>query len=340
MTLEPRQVNRRRRRNVARALAALIVLALGMAAFIARAFHVGITLLDDRGRAEAAVAPASADYEEVAFEFGRGYMGSGWQVYFNEPDASRDRGEYADGLDEALASAIDRARVSLDIAAFELNSDALRNAIAAAHQRGVAVRIVSDDYHGIQDSRDAHLRELAQAGVPIRDDDRSGLMHNKFVIIDGRSVWTGSWNYTVNGSYRNNNNVLVIESSRAAAAYQAEFDEMFERGEFGKRSSDDGVITFAFDGGEISILFAAEGDEIGALKDEIGRAQRSIRFMTFVFSLEELAEAMLLRAAKADVAIEGIFEERNSTASWSQLPTLHCKGAALRAGRQSLRLAS
>ena len=112
-------------------------------------------------------------------------------------------------------------------------------------------------------------------------------------------MWTGSWNFTVNGTYRNNNNILALESAEAVYAYQAEFDEMFERAEFGIRSTHDGVMQFDHADGEISIIFAPEADEIGALIAEIEDAARSIRFMTFVFSLDELAEAMLRQAASA-----------------------------------------
>ena len=105
---------------------------------------------------------------------------------------------------------------------------------------------------------------------------------------------------------------------------------MFERAEFGTRSTDDGMAAFALGAGEARVIFAAEGDEVSALKTEIEQAAHSIHIMTFVFSLEELAEAMLLRAAQADVRVQGIFEKRNSTASWSQLPALHCAGAAMR----------
>lgn len=306
-------------------LAALI---LGMAAFALRASHIGRS--GPASRPLAAITPSAAAYSEVAFDFGRGYSGRGWQLYFNEPDGGSDREDYANGLDETLAAAIDLSTATLDIAAFELNSDALRDAIAAAHDRGVRVRMVTDDDHGLHDKRDTHLRDLQARGVAIRDDSRSGLMHNKFAIIDQRTVWTGSWNYTVNGSYRNNNNAFALVSAAAAAAYQAEFDEMFERGEFGKRSSDGGPVRLAQDGGEISIFFGSEADEIEALTAEIARAQRKIRFMTFVFSLGELAEAMLRQAAEAGVTIEGVFEKRNSTADWSQLPALHCNGAAVR----------
>ena len=277
----------------------------------------------------APTAPRPA-YSEVEYNFGRGYIGAGWRLYFNEPDASADRESYQGGIELALVEAIAGAREALDIAAFELNSEPIYQAILDAHQRGLAVRIVTDDEHGLHDRANDAMRSLQAAGVAVADDGRSGLMHNKFMIMDRKTVWTGSWNYTVNGTYRNNNNALVVDSLPAAAAFQAEFDEMFERGEFGTRSSDDGIRSFTNAEGEVSIIFAAEADEISALRAEIERAERSIHIMTFVFSLEELAEAILLQAAREDLLVRGVFEKRNSTASWSLLPALHCAGAEMR----------
>ncbi len=266
----------------------------------------------------------------VKYRFGRGYVGDNWQVYFNEPDASVDRSDYVDGIDAPLASAIDAAERSLDIAAFELNSKLLYEAILAAQRRGVTARIVTDDRHGLEDDSNTELRDLRAVGVPIVADNRSGLMHNKFIIVDERAVWTGSWNYTLNGTYRNNNNVLVLESAGAAAAYKTEFEEMFERGEFGARSSNDGIISIGGNAGEISIIFAPEANEIAALRAAVGAAQSSIRFMSFVFSLDELAGAMIEKMTDPDFVLRGVFEERNSRASWSQLPALYCAGAQVR----------
>ena len=318
----------RQRQQAHRLLVALGVLLLILAAFVLRAFHIGRppsgALLEETGE------PTPTRYSEVQYAFGRGYLGAGWQVYFNEPDQSTDRADYADGIDTALAAAIDAAADTLDVAVFELNSDLIHSAIKSAADRGVTVRIVADDDHGLHDEHKPHLSDLAQRGVDVRDDSRAGLMHNKFTIIDRKAVWTGSMNYTVNGTYRNNNNILVLESADAVYAYQAEFDEMFERAEFGITSTDDGIVQFDHAGGDVSIIFAPETDEISALIAEIEGANRSIRFMTFVFSLDDLAEAMLSRAASRDVTVEGIFENRNSTASWSQLPALHCAGAAVR----------
>ena len=52
-------------------------------------------------------------------------------------------------------------------------------------------------------------------------------MHNKFVILDRLEVWTGSMNYTINGAYHNDNNLVRVRSNRLADNYTAEFEEMF-----------------------------------------------------------------------------------------------------------------
>lgn len=262
---------------------------------------------------------------ELALGAGRGFIGEGWQVYFTEPG----RGNNG-GIDVPLVNAIAAVRHTLDIAALEMNSESIYQAVLDAHQRGVRVRIVTDDEHGLDDERDDVLRRLRDADIPIVADNRTALMHNKFMIMDGAAVWTGSWNYTVNGAYRNNNNVLVMESAMAAAAYQAEFDEMFTRREFGPRSTDDGIISFTENETEISIIFAPEADEVPALAAEIQQAEHSIRFMVFTFSLDELAYTVLIAAANPDIRVRGIFEKRNSAASWSHLPTLHCAGVQVR----------
>ena len=283
-------------------------------------------------RPSPAVTPTdqAQDYREVRFNFGRGYIGDGWRLYFSEPDASAARESYQGGIEMALVEAIQQTRARLDVAAFEMNSEPIVQALLDAQERGAALRIVTDDDHGLNDSKNEALRHLKAAGIPVVDDGRSGLMHNKFMILDGRAVWTGSWNYTVNGAYRNNNNVLVLEGEAPAQAFQSEFEEMFARGEFGTTSTDDGIVNFSYAGGEASLIFGAEADEISALKTEIAGAARSIHLMTFVFSLEELAEAILLQAAQTDLVVRGVFEWRNSTASWSQLPALHCAGAEMR----------
>ena len=264
-------------------------------------------------------------FAEVDLRYARGYRGDGWELYFTQPGASRDIEDYKGGIDSRLAAAMAAAEESVDMAIFQLSSPVIIDAILGAHGRGLAVRLVVDD-----DYDEDALAALAEAGVPIVDDDRSGRMHNKFTIIDGKSVWTGSWNYTLNGAYRHNNNAIALHDAAVAAAYQAEFDEMFERREFGVRSTNQGPVSLAAEGREIDIVFAAEGDEIPWLVNAIRSARDSVRFMIFSFSLEEVSGAMIEANAKPGVTVSGVFDVWQGGASWSQLSPLHCAGVDVR----------
>jgi phosphatidylserine/phosphatidylglycerophosphate/cardiolipin synthase-like enzyme len=161
------------------------------------------------------------------------------------------------------------------------------------------------------------------------DDARSALMHDKFMIIDGSVVWTGSWNYTVNDTYRNNNNALMLRSRRAVESYQAEFNEMFERREFGPRSSIGNSASFSQDGTPIRILFAPEDQVVNAIIEELNKADTAIRFMTFSFTVDSIAQAIQSRAA-AGASVQGIFETTGSETSSSELTPLFCAGLTVR----------
>ncbi|MCY3575232.1 MAG: phospholipase D-like domain-containing protein [Chloroflexi bacterium] len=302
-----------------------ILLALGVSLFVLQSLQQEGTRARNKLAGAERYRPSQLD-----IEFGRGYEGAGWQLYFTEPSSIAARADYRGGIDSQLAKAIDEAQLSLDVAVFDLDNPTIAAAILAAQERELAVRIVADDEHGLRNEDSDLLRELRAAGLPIIDDGRSSLMHNKFMILDGRTVWTGSMNYTINGAYRHNNNVLALDDARAVAAFQAEFDEMFLRREFGARSTDAGTQSFGLGTGEASITFGAEGDEIAAILKEINSARQSIHFMVFVFSLDELALAMLRQTEEHAVPVRGIFERRGSLADWSVLPVLYCAGAEAR----------
>lgn len=271
--------------------------------------------------------PSNVTLGEVAaipVQQGFGATSGFWQVYFTAPTGSRDTSTYVGGIDVPLASAIDQVRSTLDIAAFEFNSRVLTDAVIAAHRRGVRVRMVVDTEHALEDATST-MSEIVAAGIPVEDDRRSAFMHNKFMILDGGVVWMGSTNYTVNDVYRNNNNMLVLRSQRAVSAYQAEFNEMFEQRDFGQRTSEQNAITFTQDGVPIQIIFSPDGDPVRAIIQTLQRAQRSIRFMTFSFTLSEIGAVLLERAA-AGVDVQGIFETRGSLTASSQLTPLFCSG--------------
>lgn len=253
-----------------------------------------------------------------------------WQVYFTAPTGSRDASTYIGGVDEVLAAAIDQVTQTLDIAAYEFNSPALTAAVLRAKtERSVTVRVVTDDDAGIGDE-DTTLDQLVAAGIPVVDDDRSALMHDKFMILDSATVWTGSLNYTINDTYRNNNNALALRSQSAVQDYQAEFNEMFVNGEFGITSPNTTPRPeFSQDGTPIGIYFAAEGDVIGVIEDTLQSAEHSIRFMTFSFTVDSIGSTIIQRAG-AGVDVQGIFERTGSETQFAELTPLFCAGLQVR----------
>jgi phosphatidylserine/phosphatidylglycerophosphate/cardiolipin synthase-like enzyme len=161
------------------------------------------------------------------------------------------------------------------------------------------------------------------------DDNRSALMHNKFMIIDSLVVWTGSTNYTVNDVYRNNNNMISLRSRRAVEAYQAEFDEMFVERRFGPRSPARNTANYNQDGTQIQILFAPENNVLLAVTNAVNGAQSSVRFLAFSFTEDTIGQSVLARAA-AGVSVQGIFERVGSETEFSELTNLFCAGLAVR----------
>lgn len=276
---------------------------------------------------------------EVPVAEGFGATKAFWQVYFTAP--RRSDAEPSEtcmgGIDEVVVNLINNTQRSLDIAAFEWKNACITRAVLAAANRGVAVRMVVDDEHTVDENEEYVLLEeespfqwIIDSNLPWREDDsRSRLMHNKFMIFDGITVLTGSMNFTPRGTYTNNNNLLVIRAQRAVQAYQAEFNEMFEDENFGPRDANPSTVSFSQDNIPISIYFSPDDDVVGALIDAIESAESEIRFMTFSFTRDDVGTALLERADNG-VTVSGIFENRASETEFSELPRLYCEGLAVR----------
>jgi phosphatidylserine/phosphatidylglycerophosphate/cardiolipin synthase-like enzyme len=137
--------------------------------------------------------------------------GTWWEVYFTDPLNMNDPRELAElRIAGRLVEKINAAQTSIHIASFEFDLTPVAEALIAARQRGVDVRWVTDDEHGLEADEDpghGQFAMLQEAGIEVRSDARSALMHNKFWIFDGQTVWTGSTNITQSGVFKQNNNV-------------------------------------------------------------------------------------------------------------------------------------
>lgn len=251
-------------------------------------------------------------------------------AYGNDPSVPR---EDRDNIDRHIEEFINRATRSLDAAIFELESERIATALVAASKRGVAVRIVSDAEY----RENPAMLEVMRSGIGVRFDERSALMHNKFLIADAERVWTGSYNATDNCSYRNNNNGISISSKALADNYQLEFNEMFDKGEFGPRSPSrvphNPVVV-----GDATIYtyFSPEDDIPPKLVRIIRTARKSIHFMAFSFSDDDIARAMI-QAVATGVGVEGVVETTGSMGRGAVAPEFdHAGIPVLRDGNKYL----
>jgi phosphatidylserine/phosphatidylglycerophosphate/cardiolipin synthase-like enzyme len=70
---------------------------------------------------------------------------------------------------------------------------------------------------------------MRQAGLDVRLDGLEGQMHHKVIIVDGRTVVTGSYNFTNGAERYNEENLLIIHDEALAEIYEAEFGRIYAR---------------------------------------------------------------------------------------------------------------
>ncbi len=221
-------------------------------------------------------------------------------IYFTAPANDEFRG----GPDQFLVEALDQARTGIDAALYDLNLWSVRNALIRAHERGVMVRMVMES-----DSQDrGEVQELIDAGIPIIFDQTDSLMHNKFFVIDGNEVWTGSMNMTVNGAYRHLNNLIQVRSTRLAENYSIEFEEMFVDGFFGEISLENtSYPNLTIDGIRIETYFSPDDSPAARIMQLILEAEESIDFLYYSFTSDGIADALLFQATQG-VQVRGVID--------------------------------
>lgn len=266
-----------------------------------------------------------------------------WQAYFVTPLRLKESEEaafraeipaktYKGSIAEKLIENINKAKQTIHIASFEADLTDISNALIAAKKRGVDVRWITDDEHGIEaDTEPGHgqFKAMKAAGIQIKDDKRGALMHNKFWLFDGQIVWTGSTNVTVSGMFEQNNNAIVIRSAKLAAIYEKQFEEMWAGNFNAKSPSDVDEQALTINGTPIQILFSPEDKAISHIVPYVEQAKSSIRFMAFVFTHDDLGNAMIARK-KAKVDVKGVFEATGSDTEFSEMPAFYCEKIPVR----------
>ncbi len=268
---------------------------------------------------------------------------------------------YGDNLEALILSELDRAERSIWLAVQALNLPLVAQKLVERHRQGLDVRVVLENTYthpldeqieAAQDTtvqlfldqdgdgtlsaserseRDA-LTILSEGGVRWHDDTvdgtaGSGLMHHKFIVIDGERIVTGSANFTLSGihgdfgiddSVGNHNHLLVLDDAALAGAFAEEFRLLWgEQGtpRFGLQKPSrppqrffvgDALVTVRFSPNSQSEPFANTSN--GFISQQLSRASESIDLALFVFSDAGIANSLRDLADRRPVTLRGIFD--------------------------------
>ncbi len=225
-------------------------------------------------------------------------------VYFNHvvdhSVATDELAIYTPHIIDTIISYIDAAQTTLDITMYEAENQEIVDAINAAYDRGVTVRVISDDM-GNNETFDN-----LNANISYLEGNADGIMHDKFFIIDREDVdnaWvlTGSMNHTVNNLGWDYNNIITIQDQTLAKAYTLEFNEMWgsdgaqfdmTNAKFGSEKSDNTPHRFSINDIPVELYFSPTDGTAQRIVEAIDEAESELAFAVLVFTENSLGNAV------------------------------------------------
>ncbi len=129
--------------------------------------------------------------------------------------------------DKQLINLINSSTKTLDVAIYSLTKKDIVEAIISAEKRNVAVRLMSDKTEAATKSQQEELQLIKNSGIPIKINSHSGLLHDKFTVVDGSIIATGSFNYSQSANSVNDENLIIIKDSNIAQGYDKNFNDMW-----------------------------------------------------------------------------------------------------------------
>lgn len=121
---------------------------------------------------------------------------------------------------------VDRANSTVRVAIYSFTLKNIANSLIRAKIRGVDVSMIMEPS---QKSQYSQYDTLVKAGIPIVMDTGSGIMHDKVMIVDGKYVVTGSFNWSANAENENAENMLILSNPVAVTAYVEEWNRVHNR---------------------------------------------------------------------------------------------------------------
>lgn len=265
-------------------------------------------------------APSEADLD--------GTRGGRVDVYFNAPGTRPDNLWEPDYID-IMIDMVDGAQATIDMAVMGFTYEPLIEALIEAHDRGVTIRAVGDAGHlyntGYQMFADRH--------IPMVSGNLSHIMHDKFMVVDGRFVFAGTANWSWSDLRQNVNNTIVIDSPAVAADFTDEFEQLYA-GRFGHSKVEiDNGRSYQIGDTTVEVWFSPNEDAMGRILEYVEGAEESIRFTIFAFTKDQVGSAFIRKQeafaeldAAEGVPLDADFRDRRSVAGVIDRSQLHSNG--------------
>jgi len=126
--------------------------------------------------------------------------------------------------ENTVIAAIDAAKSEIKIAMFAFTNRPIRESVIRAKKRGVDVQVILDRKQASSSYSVWRRGEWKTEAIPTRFSTQTrGFMHHKYAVIDGKTVLTGSFNWTGQAEGVNQENLLVLESPTLASRYLENF---------------------------------------------------------------------------------------------------------------------
>jgi phosphatidylserine/phosphatidylglycerophosphate/cardiolipin synthase-like enzyme len=129
-------------------------------------------------------------------------------------------------VQSAVLDLLNNTRSSIYFLAYAFTAAPLAEAIQQRAAAGVKVS-------GVMESEQVNFNAgkvyagFRKAGLDVHLDGNPGLMHHKVIIIDGRYVIFGSYNFTASAETKNDENLVVINNPEIAAQFTREFQRVY-----------------------------------------------------------------------------------------------------------------
>ncbi len=226
-----------------------------------------------------------------------------------------DGGQPAETTAQALADFVAAAERTLEVAIYDFHlPPPLRHTVAgaleAAAARGVAVRLAYNVDHAKRanvpppprtDPEAIEALPFATAAIPGIPD----LMHHKYVVRDGSSVWTGSTNWTADSWTREENVIVTVESPGLAGRYLADFEQLWTNRQVARSGH---VDTTPVDGAR-AWFCPGRGDRLAhRIAKAIGSASRRVRIASPVISSAPILATLAQVASDGKVDVAGVVD--------------------------------